>query len=151
MTPRNRQGAGASLRGAAIAALFICSAIVLAACSGLAASSEEAPATGPDPAYQQLVANYLRSTFKDYPSYDSFEISDPRWVHAFQGWSWLTCVRFHDKGRRLTYALFIKQKEIIENRYAVVTDGCDAQTYSPFALLGGTKSLGSDGLLEPLY
>ena len=137
MTPRNRQGAGASLRGAAIAALFICSAIVLAACSGLAASSEEAPATGPDPAYQQLVANYLRSTFKDYPSYDYFEISDPRWVHAFQGWSWLTCVRFQDRGRSRTYALFLQSGKIVDGRYAVETDGCGTQPYAPFGLITG--------------
>ena len=29
-----------------------------------------------------------------------FEISDPRWVHAIQGWNWLGCVRFVDRGHR---------------------------------------------------
>ncbi len=137
MTLRNRRDAAASLHGAAIAALLICSAAVLAACSGLAASSEEAPAAGPDPAYPQLVANYLRSTFKDYPSYDSFEISYPRWVHAFQGWSWLTCVRFQDRGRSRTYALFLQSGKIIDGRYAVETDGCATQAFAPFGLMTG--------------
>ena len=101
--------------------------------------------------YDALVADHIKSSFKDYVSYDAFEISDYRWVHSVKGWSWLTCVRFQDKGQRLTYALFIKQKDIIENRYAVATDGCDAQTYSQFDLMGGTKSPGNSGLLEPLY
>ena len=106
---------------------------------------------GPDPTYNKLVAEHIKDTFKDYASYDAFEISQYRWVHSIKGWDWLTCVRFQDKGRRLTYALFIKQKEIIEYRYAVETDGCGAQTYSPFVELGGAKSVDADGLLEPLH
>ncbi|MDR3423443.1 MAG: hypothetical protein P4L80_19780 [Xanthobacteraceae bacterium] len=137
MIPRNRQGAAALLHGAAVAALLISSAVVLAACSGLAASNDEAPAAGPDPAYQQRVANYLRSTFKDYRSYDSFEISEPRWVHALQGWSWLTCVRFQDRGRSRIYALFLQSGKIIDGRYAVETDGCGTQAYAPFGLMTG--------------
>jgi hypothetical protein len=137
LIPGNRQGASDFLHRAAVAALLICSAATLAACSGLAASGEEALATGPDPAYQQLVANYLRSTFKDYQSYDSFEISDPRWVHALQGWSWLTCVRFQDRGRSRTYALFLQSGKIVDGRYAVETDGCGTQPYAPFGLITG--------------
>ena len=136
MIPRNRHGAAAFLHRAAIAALIICAA-TLAACSGLAASNEEAPATGPDPAYQQRIADYLRSTFKDYASYDSFEISEPRWVHAFAGWSWLTCIRFQDRGRSRSYALFMQSAKIVDGRYAVETDACGAQAYTPFSLMTG--------------
>ena len=136
MIPGNRRGAAGFLRGAAVAALFICSA-ALAACSGLAASNEEVPATSLDPAYPQIVANYLRSTFKDYPSYESFEISEPRWVHALVGWSWITCVRFQDRGHSRTYALFLQSGKVIEGRYAVETDACGAQAYAPFALMTG--------------
>jgi hypothetical protein len=119
-----------------VVALFICSA-ALAACSGLAASNEEVPVTSLDPAYPQIVADYLRSTFKDYPSYESFEISEPRWVHALVGWSWITCVRFRDRGHSRTYALFLQSVKVIEGRYAVETDACGAQAYAPFALMTG--------------
>lgn len=136
MIPGNRSGVAAFLQGATVAALFICSA-VLAACSGLAASNEEAPATGLDPAYPRIVADYLRSTFKDYASYESFEISEPRWVHALAGWSWITCVRFQDRGRSRTYALFLQSAKVIDGRYAVETDACGAQAYAPFALMTG--------------
>lgn len=154
MIPRQRQATFRSLQNAGAEAALLLPLLLpllLLGCSALSLPREDAPALGPDPTYNTLVADHIKGSFKEYASYGAFEISEYRWVHSVKGWSWLTCVRFHDKGRRLTYALFIKQKEIIENRYAVVTDGCDAQTYSPFALLGGTKSLGSDGLLEPLY
>jgi len=136
LIPGNRRSAAAFLRGAAVAALFICSA-ALAACSGLAASNEEVPVTSLDPAYPQIVADYLRSTFKDYPSYESFEISEPRWVHALVGWSWIACVRFQDRGHSRTYALFLQSGKVIEGRYAVETDACGAQAYAPFALMTG--------------
>ncbi len=125
--------------------------LFLVGCSALSLPTEDVPALGPDAAYNTLVANHIKNAFTDYASYDAFEISPYRWVHSVKGWSWLTCVRFNDKGRRLAYAIFIKQQDIIDNRYAVATDGCDTQTYSPFAPLGGTKSIANGGSLDPLY
>jgi hypothetical protein len=52
------------------------------------------PMTGPDPSYQGEVATHLKQVLKNYSAYDSFEISDLRWVHSIKGWTWLTCVRF---------------------------------------------------------
>ena len=124
--------------------------LFLSACSSLSLPQEETPATGPDPTYNQLVADGIKGTFKEYASYDGYEISDYRWVHSTKGWLWLTCVRYQDKGRRRTYALFIKQKEIVDNRFAVAADGCEAQTYTPFVLMGG-KSSASGSSLDPLY
>ena len=149
LIPKQQQIASGSLRRTAHAALLL--PFLLLGCSALSLPREDAPESGPDPTYNKLVAEHIKDTFKDYASYDAFEISQYRWVHSIKGWDWLTCVRFQDKGRRLAYALFIKQKEIIEYRYAVETDGCDAQTYSPFAELGGAKSVDADGLLEPLH
>jgi hypothetical protein len=146
---KQRQVASRSLRNAAHAALLL--PFLLLGCSALSLPKEDVPTAGPDPTYNKLVADHIKGTFKDYASYDAFEISEYRWVHSTSGWSWLTCVRFQDKARRLTYAVYIKQKEIIDNRYAVATDGCGAQTYSTFALVGGTKSLANGSLLEPLY
>ncbi len=148
LIPKQRHVVRRSSQNAAYAALL---SFFLLGCSALSSPKEDAPSSGPDPTFNTLVADHIKGSFKDYASYDTFEISEYRWVHSVKGWSWLTCVRFQDKGRRLTYALFIKPKEIVENRYAVATDGCGAQTYSPFELMGGTRSPGNSELLEPLY
>ena len=68
----------------------------------------------------------------NYSAYDSFEISDPRWVHSIKGWTWLTCVRFRDQGRVRSYALFLDGNKIVDDRFAVQTDSCDLQAYYPF-------------------
>ncbi len=116
-------------------ALLLCLAATLTACSGLAAPSEEAPAPILDPNYRQLVAERLRAAFKDYAAYDAFQIAEPRWVHAQQGWTWLICIRFQDHGHTRNYALFMQSGKITNNRYAVEIDGCDAQPYAPFELM----------------
>jgi hypothetical protein len=123
---------------------LVLSFAALTGCSGLAQTQQDAAAVL-DPSYQDIIAARLKSTFKNFSGYESFEISEPRWVHAIQGWSWLTCVRFQDHGRRLTYALFLRANTIIDARYAVQTDGCDAQGYGPFGRLGG------GGGLDPLH
>jgi hypothetical protein len=87
---------------------------------------------GPDPSYQRVVATHLRQVLKNYSAYDSFEISDPRWVHSIKGWTWLTCVRFREQGRVRSYALFLDGNKIIDDRFAVQTDSYDLQTYYPF-------------------
>jgi hypothetical protein len=149
LTPRQRQGAAWSLQNAARAALLLLP-LVLLGCSSLALPTEDAPASGPDPADNGLVVKRLK-TFKDYDSYDAFEISDFRWVHSVKGWSWLACVRFQDRGHRRTYALFVKKGAIIDGRYAVETDGCETQSYSPFEPTTGARRPPSAGDLEPLH
>ncbi len=80
---------------------------------------------------------------------DGLEISEPRWTQSNRGWSWLACVHFQDRGHRRTYAVFFNESDVIDGRYAVQSDGCNAQTYSPFDLgSGGPRSLGDTG---PLY
>ena len=142
MILRKQRDAGSSAWRAAVAALFVFAAGV-AACSGLAATDETAPAP-PDQSYLRDVADYFRAQFKDYLSYSSYEISEPRRVHSIHGWSWLTCVRFQDHGRRRSYALFLQSGKVVDARYAVETDACDMQTYAPFALMTG-------GGLQPLH
>jgi len=88
-----------------------------------------------DPNYRQLAAERLRAAFKDYAAYDNFQIAEPRWVHAPQGWTWLICIRFLDHGRARNYALFMQSSKITGARYAVEIDGCDAQPYAPFELM----------------
>lgn len=145
-----RQGAPPSLRRAARAALLL-TLVVLPACSELALPKEATPAPGADPANNELVARYLKATFKDRGSYDTFDISGFRWVHSVKGWSWLSCVRFQDHGHRRTYALFIKDGAVVDGRYAVQIDACDTQTYSPFDAIMGPATPASIGVQAPLY
>lgn len=145
MSQRRQQDAGALLRNAVFAAaLLLTAAAGLVACSGFAASNENVPAPVPDADYKEQIADYMKSAFKDYASYDSYEISDPRWVHSMTGWSWLACVRFQDHSRRHSYALFLQSGNIVDSRYAVETDGCDMQAYVPFDLM-------TRGSLQPLH
>jgi hypothetical protein len=95
-------------------------------CNKLA--STPIPESVPDPAYRGLIANYLKTTFKSYSSYEVFEILEPCWVHSFQGW--LTCVRFVDRDRRRTYVLVLNGTNIVDAHYAVQTDDCGAQILS---------------------
>jgi hypothetical protein len=145
LTQQRRHAALSFLQYANLALLLP----LLLGCTAVSSSAEDAPASGPDPSSNTMVANLIKESFKDYASYEDFEISAYRWVHSPHGWVWLTCVRYEDKGRRRTYAVFIKGHEIADNRYAVRSDACDGQTYTPFTLLSGAKPANS--VLEPLY
>ena len=98
------------------------------------------PASGPDPGYNNLIASHFKDIFKNRASYDAFAISTFRWVHSFKGWAWMTCVRFEDNGHPRTYSVFIKDGKIIDSRYAVQTDACNAQTYAAFDAMGLTRA-----------
>lgn len=126
--------------------------LALPSCSELAAPSGVMP-TPPaaEPPYVSLTAKYLQSALKDQASYDSFEISGLRWVHATEGWSWLACVHFHDHGRLRAYALFIQNDAVVNARYAVETDGCETQTYTPFDLITGMPGRPTAPRQPPLY
>ena len=114
----------------------------LSGCSGLAAPTDDMPAAGPDPSFRDMIAAHLKKTFKNYSGYDSFEISDPRWVRSMKGWNWLSCIRFQDHGHVRIYSVFFNSGKIVDDRYAVQTDGCATETYSPFERMSG---------LDPLY
>jgi hypothetical protein len=94
----------------------------LSRCAGLAASNAEMPVTGPDPSYRTVVMTHLKQVLKNYSVYNTFEISDPRWVHSIKGWTWLTCVRFRDQDREYSYALFLDGNRIVDDRFAVQID-----------------------------
>ena len=139
----------ASLQNAARAALLV--PLILPGCSSLAQPQEDTPAAGPDPTFGKLIATHIKS-FKDVNNYSSFEISEFRWVHSIKGWSWLTCVRFQDHDRKLTYAVFLKADKIVNSRFAVETDGCGTQrTYSPFAQMPNTAKPADGYVLDPLH
>jgi hypothetical protein len=101
-------------------------------CAELAASNAEMAPAAPDPGYREMIANHLKRVLKNSGGYDAYEISEPRWVHSIKGWTWLTCVRFTDRGRPRTYVVFFDSEKIVDDRFSVQTDNCNAQAYYPF-------------------
>lgn len=138
------------LRKAALPAPLV--SLVLFGCSSVSLPREAAPADGPEPAYNALIVTHLKEDLKQYASYRDFEISNFRWVHSVKGWTWLTCIRFQeDKGRPRTYALFIKDRAIVDARFSVEVDRCGTQTYVPFAPMNEASGPTAAGALGPLY
>jgi hypothetical protein len=125
--------------------------VLLAGCSSLAEPREEAPTAPLDPGYRAMIATHLKTIFRNLTPGDGVEISDPRWVQANKGWSWQVCVQFQDRGHRRSYALFFRGSEFIDERYAVLTDACAAQSYSALDLGAGAIRPGSVGDPGPLY
>lgn len=124
--------------------------IALTGCSEIALSNNAMPPGG-EPDYVSLSAKYLQSVLKDVRAYDGFEISGLRWVTTIKGWSWLACVRFHDRGHTRIYAIFIQDGAVSDARYAVETDSCEAQTYTQFDLISGELGRPTAPVQPPLY
>jgi hypothetical protein len=124
--------------------------LALPGCSELAQPSEAAPPSTPPP-YVSLAASHLQSVLKDRASYDGFEISGLRWVDTIKGQSWLACVHFKDHGHLRTYAIFIQNNAVVDARYAVETDACEAQTYTQFDLVTGTLGRPTAPVQPALY
>ncbi len=98
----------------------------------------QAPTQPPPPAnYGVPVAATLRG-FKGFAGYSDFQISGLRWVHTANGWNWLACVRFADRGRQHFYVFFLDAGSVIFSRFDVRTDQCAAQQYAPLDLATGT-------------
>lgn len=134
-----------------LAAVLLVACQVLAGCSNFTMPSEEPPTAGVDPSYGMLIAKRLKTTFKPMPPLNTFEISNLRWVHTMAGWSWIVCLHFQDRGYQRSYVMLLKGTDITDARYAVRTDDCELQTYTPFNL--DTGALGTTGVdtQGPIY
>jgi hypothetical protein len=106
-------------------------------CTQIAQPSEAAAPPAEQPAYASVAAKFFSSTMADRASFENFEISGLRWVHGLKGWSWLACVHFVDRGHLRTYALFMQNDAVIDGRYAVQSDSCGLQSYTPFDVVTG--------------
>ncbi|MGA2893371.1 MAG: hypothetical protein ABSE22_10905 [Xanthobacteraceae bacterium] len=124
--------------------------VVVPGCSELAQPSD-AMQPSAEPPYVALAAKHLQAALKDLTSYDAFEISPVRWVHSMRGWSWITCVHFHDHGHLRSYALLIQDNVVVDGRFAVETDACETQTYTQFDLLTGQLGRPTAPVQPPLY
>ncbi len=107
--------------------------------------------SGPEPPYVSLVAQHLQSAFKNRSAFEGYEISGLRWVHTIKGWSWLACVHFADHGHRRSYSVFIQDGAVIDARFAVETDACESQTYTPFDVTSGVLGRPTAPEQPPLY
>jgi hypothetical protein len=150
MRPRRVCNVGAWLGDCVRATLLL--PLALLGCSGVALTQTDAPTSAPDPAaFHKLIGNYLKGSFTDIAAYESFEISDAHWVHTVKGWSWLSCVRFQERGHVRTYAVFIQTDKVVDSRYAVTTDGCGEQTYAPFDDIPVTAKPSNGVELDPVH
>lgn len=148
LTKRGRRS-GVFLRRAARRGALLLALAGLPACGHIGAPTEDIPTSSLDPSYRKSVIDHLKTAFKNLSSYEGVEISEPHWLQTNKAWSWLVCVRFQDRGHGRTYALFFDGREIIDERYAVQTDGCNAQAYSPLDV--GAMRPGAAGDTGPLY
>jgi hypothetical protein len=144
-TPWRRVLANSRMRRSAA---LLAAAITLANCSSVPVDDPTQPA--PPPNYGATVANALKK-FKDFSSYQNFQISGLRWVHAETGWSWLVCVRFDDRGLGRFYAFFLDSSGIVNARYDVRTDRCPAQQYLPFDVTTATVGVPTPAAQHPIY
>ena len=141
---------GVWLRDCALAALLL--PLLLLGCSSVALPQSDAPpADANAAAFHKIIGDHLKDSFKEIGTYDSFEISQPRWVHTAKGWSWLNCIRFQDRNRVRTYAVFIRTDKVVESRYAVTTDGCGGQVYAPFDDIPVLAKPSNGVELDPLH
>jgi hypothetical protein len=150
-----RVGLHAALRGFALLLLLTC----LPGCSSVGLSRQAAPAAAPssdatpvplEPAYLSWIAGRLKSQFKKPPN-AGLELSEPRWLLSNNGWSWVACARFQDQGYRRSYVIYFDAKAVIDSRYAVLSDGCAAQTYTPFDLETAKLVPQAVGTQGPVY
>jgi hypothetical protein len=150
LRPRRVCSAGAWLRDGALATLLL--PLALLGCSGVALTQTDAPPSAPNPAtFHKIIGDSLKGSFKEIATYESFEISDARWVHTVKGWSWLSCIRFQERSHVRTYAVFIQTDKVVDSRYAVTTDGCGEQTYAPFDDIPVTAKPSNGVELDPLH
>ena len=136
------------VRGACRAAALL-SLTLTAACGSLATEGVQTTTLNPD--YRATIAKRLHATFNKTPLSGPIEISDPRWVQANKGWGWMVCIRFQDRGHQRTYVMILDHNEFLDERYAVQTDACGAQTYSGLDVGSGSMRPGSVGEPGPLY
>jgi hypothetical protein len=136
-------------RSALSCCLVLLAGLMIAPGCGNLVLNEAAPATGVDPGYIKIVATYMKNNFTGLSPYDAAEISQPRWFQSEKGWNWLACVHFQDNGRRRTYSVFFRN-DVVDARYAVLTDGCGTQSYFPIELTG-TQRPNAIGVNGPLY
>jgi hypothetical protein len=107
---------------------------VLTGCSDITSAVDASAVTEGTANYRPLILAKFKEGFKDFATFTSFEMSDPRFVHSMIGPVWLTCVRFETQKQRRYYVFSIQNNQIVGSRYEVQTDECGKQSYMPVDL-----------------
>jgi hypothetical protein len=147
---------------------FFIALTFLMSCSQIFSTTDDVPTSRIEADYRKLIATQFTSSFADYNSFSTVEISSPRPVDSMVGRTTITCVRFdavlrapvppgstpdaaasNAQKRRLAYVYFIRNNAIVDARYDVQTDQCATQSYEPFNL---ALYLGKTGPAQnPIY
>lgn len=122
----------------------------LPACTSVGMAPQSAPTAGPSPTYLSQIAGRLKAQFKKPPT-DGLELSEPRWLLSSNGWTWMVCIRFQEQGYRRSYVMYFDAEHVLDEHYAVLSDGCDSQTYTPFDLETAKLVQQTIGTQGPIY
>jgi hypothetical protein len=149
MPPPLRYRSATLLRHGAQRAALLLALTLTAACGSLAGPTDNAATSALSPDYRTMIAKHLKTLFKGTIE-GSVQISDPRWAQSNKGLGWMVCIRFQDRGHQRTYVFVFDRDQFIDERYAVQTDNCGAETYSALDLGPGIRP-GAFGDPGPLY
>ena len=90
-----------------------------------------------DPTYRERSPPKARAVLKNYaPTITIRDCRSALGARPDQGLDLVSSASAScDHGQARNYALFLDEQPIVDDRFAVQTDGCDTQTYSPFDLM----------------
>ena len=113
--------------------LYCVMALVL---SGCALDSVVLPSAGDDltrePNYRAIVAASIGSIVGNPNTVDGFEISGARRSDSFKGAAWLVCLKSNIYQQPKYHTAFIQNDKLVDSRFAVTIDQCEAQSYTSF-------------------
>jgi hypothetical protein len=94
-----------------------------------------------EPDYKNILAEYLRETFKDPSFLRDVSVSHVSSIETSAGKIWRTCLRLDVRdgvtGQFVglqTYAIIIQNKKVTDRRRAGIDDHCDSEGFEPLRL-----------------
>lgn len=85
-----------------------------------------------EPDYRAIVARSIGSIVGDPTKLGMFEISSARRSDSFKGPAWLVCLKTTASEQSKYHAAFIQNEKVVDSRFAVTMDQCEAQPYTGF-------------------
>ncbi len=84
--------------------------------------------------YRRLIAENLNKLLKDHAPLTAPYISGLRKTHPIEPGDWIACLKDGEHNAGRTFAVFFREKKLVDMRVAVMIDECEGQAYQPFAL-----------------
>jgi hypothetical protein len=85
-----------------------------------------------EPNYRAIVAASIGSIVGNPNNIGGTEISGARRTDSFKGPAWLVCLKSDVYRIPKYHAAFIQNDRLVDSRFAVTLDQCEAQPYTPF-------------------